>query len=591
MSSERYPNASRTRRKGPGILSGVFIPKIGPEETQKREEETVISSPEKTQDLSLGELNPLIHFIDFANRPAINSLKKVTSEIIESHEGIQPVFMGTEIVTGNDPKEIKLRFIARFETETLNESQMKQLESLAEETYSYSAVRTRKTVDKKKDLVAESYPSTDKLQFQDRNIKGWYLGPGGIPTDPLHQGLYVFKDFGELTSENLLTKDATPNEEPEPEKFLIEVREGGMYQTDIVTLISQVSSIISGQGKMDYGDTVYDAYYKLMRLGLKDFNPNSIYGLQEEVNEIKRRLIYPLTSPKLSKGILQEPSSALLIGVPGTGKTLIAEQLLSEDTGVLIVPITPIDLFKELTTEPSKQFMFKRISSVAKSTGKRVILHIDDVENITEEKEKTQSSLLNLMAGVTDSGFHMIASTNEPERIGNALLQPQRFGVLIYCGLQNDEARKEIIDIHATKETVKEGKSLFESEEVRDLILDEVVKRTEGFTPRFLSEIATVAKSYLLERVARQKGTHINLTEKDLDENHFVLEDWARAVSTVSKKYDREGTKKRDKEIREFTLRTKTALGFRQEDVYDASWQNLDERIAAIRARNKNSQE
>ena len=76
---------------GWGMATGLAKDKFAGKEPARPE---VQSSEEKPQDLSLGELNPLIHPIDFANRPVIESLKKVALDLISAHEGAQPVALG-----------------------------------------------------------------------------------------------------------------------------------------------------------------------------------------------------------------------------------------------------------------------------------------------------------------------------------------------------------------------------------------------------------------------------------------------------------------------------------------------------------------
>lgn len=592
----------QVRRTGPGILEtmsaygpGIAAAHMQQLEAEKQASQTTIETfrkleeeEEKDENLSLGEINPLIHNVDFSNRPVLDSLTHVTLEMIESHGGVKPVKLGAEPVSSADGKKIEPRFIARFEVDSLSDDQFDLLESLVEETYPTLAVRTRKSSDKKMDIPAEEYPPTDKNQMRNTRTAGWYLGPGPMPTEALYPGLFAFKDFGELNSENLLTRKRGENsEEYTQNKWIVEIRDAGMFQTDLVEFITQVSSILGKGEKLPQGDLTYETYYKLMRLGLRDFDQSQVHGMEDEIAEIKRRLIYPLANPELSREISQKAESALLVGVPGTGKTLIAKYLLHEDTGTLIVPITPIDLMIELTAEPEKQRLLKRIGSVGRTTHRKVILHVDDIENVAEEESKSKSNLLNILAGVTDSGFQMIASTNEPEKISPALLQPERFGIILYTGLHDEEARREIIDIHAPREGAKKKSALFTSDEERGIILDEVARRTEGFTPRYLAEIATVAKSYLHERVARERGTHIALTEEDLGENRFTVEDWAKAVSQVSKGYDKEATLKRDKEIQAFVEHNRGNLGFKtvNADLFDPTWQEVGERIAAIRSR------
>lgn len=536
------------------------------------------AAPEQDEELSLGELNPLINPLEFSSGRAIESLKATTLALIEKHGGMSPVKIGAELVSNNEGTRSDPRFIARFETDDLSPKQMLLLEKLVKDLYTGITVRTRKTSDGR-DVLPDQYPPIDRHHVSKSRTGGWYLGPGTLPTDAQHKGLFVYKDFGEITDETFFNKKSGST------KYIVEVRQAGLYQTDLVEFITQVSSVL-GKGKtLPHSSLLYEVYYDLMRIGLKNFDPESVYGMEDALAKIKRGLIYPLANPDLSKGMTQSAESVLLTGVPGTGKTLIAQQLLYEDTGLLILPITPIDLFRELTAEPEKQTLFKRISSVASSTGRKVVLHIDDIENVTEAHEKTQSSLLNLMAGVTDNGFHIIASTNEPEKIGQTLLQPQRFGIVIHFGLQDETARRRILDIHATRQTLREGTPLFESDDERGIILAEIADRTVGFTPRYLAEIATVAKSYLMERVARKKRKSVGLKETDLGNERFTLDDWARALADVSRGYNRKATLDRDDEIRKFIEHVRRDVGFKSGRgvVFDNSWDSVRDRLQAIR--------
>src|SRR5258708_971674 len=104
-------------------------------------------------------------------------------------------------------------------------------------------------------------------------------------------------------------------------------------------------------------------------------------------------------------------------------------------------------------------------------------------------------------------------------------------------------------------ESKKLGMPLFASDEVRNIILREVAAHTAYFTPRYMANIATVAKSYLIDRVAKAKGKIIGLTEADLEGFTFTVEDWERAFAEVSSKYDSEGVKRRDEQLLSFVIK------------------------------------
>jgi SpoVK/Ycf46/Vps4 family AAA+-type ATPase len=182
---------------------------------------------------------------------------------------------------------------------------------------------------------------------------------------------------------------------------------------------------------------------------------------------------------------------------------------------------------------------------------------------MVKNDEATHSTLLNLMQGIKENDFYIIASTNDPEKIDRALLQPQRFGIPIYCGLPVPEARREILSIHSTKESQQLGTPLFENDEVRAVILDAVTRATEDFTPRYIAEIANVAKSHLLNRVSQTRGMTVGLTEADLTAHQFTPEDWEKAYNEVSSRYNKDEITRRDKELRDFVDKyLKVGMGF-----------------------------
>lgn len=493
---------------------------------------------------TLGDLNPLINRTDLGRKESVDAIRHTTLEKIDQYDGLNPKQMESTVVFDPDTGNAELRFVARFEVPELDEDQLVLLEELVTQTYGLS-VRTR-TDSKGNDVPMTSYPPTQLGEEMRSKTGGWYMGPNLTPTNALHQGLFVFRDLGKISKDNFSESlDSTG-------RFIVEIREAGQYQTDLVTFITQVSAILSQRTMLDRGQLLYESYYDLIRLGLKKPETGSIYGMEEAASMIRRELIIPLASPEISGAINEQPQSVLMIGVPGTGKTLMVEQLLQEETGLFVLPIDPFELQKEVAKPKEKQSLMPRIAEVARITGKRVVLHVDDIENMVGADEVTNSTMLNLMAGVQESGFYIIASTNYPEKINNSLIQPQRFSVLIHCGLQNEQARYEILKIHADMESKRLRHPLFASEDIRDIILHEVARHAGNFTPRYLANIVTIAKSFLLERVAEEKGRLSELTEQDLTGHIFKVEDWEKAFAEVDAKYDSRGVADRDNELAKF---------------------------------------
>ena len=496
-------------------------------------------------EFKLGNLNPLINSTDLVRKESINAVKNIARRKIQERGGLSPKTFDSTVVYDPNSKASQLRFVARFETPDLNEEQLCQLEEIVRQTYGLT-VRTR-TDENGNDMHLESYPPTQLVGAQLRaKTGGWYMGPDLTPTSSLHQGLFVFRDLGEINKDNFFSSQESAG------RYIVEIRDASQYQTDFVTFVTQVATVLGKQNIPDRGQLLYETYYDLMRTGLKNAGKGEMYGMEQPADMIRRELIIPLANPDISTGVRQQPESVLMVGVPGTGKTLLVEQLLQEETGVFILPVDALELQRELSYPKDKQYLLPRIADVARITGRRVVLHVDDIENMVTEDEKTNSTMLNLMAGVQESGFHIIASTNYPEKINPSLIQPQRFSVLIHCGLQNQQARYEILKLHALLASDKMEMPLFASDEVRDLILQPVAQHTEGFTPRYLADIATIAKSYLVARVSRETGRTIGLTEADLLGHSFMPDDWQNAYNEVTDKYDARGVILRDQELAEF---------------------------------------
>jgi len=521
---------------------------------QENERIEALKVLEKEQ-IKLGDINPLIHRIDMGRVESVDAVRHAILTKIQETDGLFPERL--EATTVFDPQSEKSasRIIARFEVENLTEDQICLLEKLVEITYGTS-VHTR-TDTKGNDRQPDSYPPTQPGDEMKSKTGGWYMGPDLSATTSLHQGLFVYRDLGPINKSNFLSTQESAG------KYIVEIREASQYQTDLATMVTQVAAILSRNELLDRGQLLYETYYDIMRLGIKTAEENSIYGMEHVLDMIRRELILPLANPDISGGVRQEPQSVLMMGVPGTGKTHAVRVLLQEDTGVFILPIDPFELQKEIANPKDKQTLMPRIAEIARITGKGVVLHVDDVENMVGENEKTSSTLLNLMAGVQESGFYTMASANHPERINPSLLQPERFSVLIHCVLQPENARFEILKIHADKQSVRLGIPLFSSEAARDIILRELAKHTKGFTPRYLSNIVTVAKSHLISRIAAAKDKSTGLMEEDLADFTLSVDDWDKALSEVAAKYDSKEVIRRDEELALFVKHhSKLPTGF-----------------------------
>jgi hypothetical protein len=534
----------------------------------------------KTEEPSLSDLNPLFHPVELFNPPSVETFKNVTLGLIDKYGGLNPDVMKAIVVpSNNDGVKPEFRFIARFEVKGLTKKKIGYLEELVKYTYGSDAKTTKNS--EGVPFPAMNYPHADTRSVDDilnSRLEGWYMGPNTTPLDTLHQGLYLFRDVGITNTKNFLK--TTPAKKP---KYRVEIREASLYQTDLANLIVETASILGKGMPVDYGKLLYDSYYSLMRVGLKKEEEG--YEIDEILRPVLNGLVLPLANPRLADAIDQKPESALLCGVPGTGKSLAAKQLFYRDTGTFIIPMDPMLVVAEVATPPEKRKVLPRISQIRSLSQKPVILQLEDVENLFTDDNKDSSALLNLMAGVQEHGFYVLASTNEPERIDDALLQPQRLGVRVYCGLPQVQARLKMLDMHTPMFT-PEGNPLFSTPEARGLILKLIAENTNNFPPRQLSKIATNAKSILLERVVSKSGKAYGLSEENLNGHTFTVDDWEEALLSTLKTFDIKATEKRDQEIRKFVIQNEqkqSSLGFaRLTNAQTSTFDEVRRKIAAL---------
>ncbi|MBF8249630.1 MAG: hypothetical protein HW400_231 [Candidatus Levybacteria bacterium] len=529
---------------------------------------------------SLGEFNPLLFPPNLGNSEATSALKLVIERRIKNVGGVKPKTVDSVLTFNTFSEKLEPRFVVKFETDSLSESQIDHLEQLTRNMY--GRIITGRTTPSGGHNPISPYPMLEapkknnltRKSFEDQKQLGWYMGEDQRPLSNASEGLLVHRIFDDIgmpaylktrTPKEWFCKDGlvTPTKKAVKTKYNIEIREASMYQTDIVEFATQVSAILSKGKPLDNPKLKYEIYNDLNRLGLKHTTEEDIRGLEEQIERIERTLILPLANLDASSGIDFKPGSILLIGVPGTGKTYVIEYFLQKDTGVFILPIDAQHLATELAQPPEKKTILPRISEVFKQTQIPIILHIDDIENMAPDNEKLiNSTLLNLMAGVRENGFFVIASTNYPEKLTSQLLQPQRLSEVVYFGLQEEGVRLNILKSHANRLTKELSIPLFPSDLEREDILKAIAINTDGFTPRFLAQICTEAKSFYLERMSQLKKTKVGMVEKDLDKT-FQIEDWAKGLTEVWKKYDKTSVLKRDGELKIFAKQHyNSTLGF-----------------------------
>jgi len=226
------------------------------------------------------------------------------------------------------------------------------------------------------------------------------------------------------------------------------------------------------------------------------------YELQEIVDFLKNPKKYLDLGARIPKGIL-------LVGPPGTGKTLLAKAVAGE-AGVPFFSISGSD-FVEMFVGVGASRVRDMFEQAKKSSP--CIIFIDEIDAVGrkrgaglggghDEREQTLNQLLVEMDGFgINEGIIMIAATNRPDILDNALLRPGRFDRQIAVGYPDAKGREEILKVHVRKKPLGE-----------DVNLNTLAKMTIGFTGADLENLTNEAA--LLAVRANRKF----ITMKELDE-------------------------------------------------------------------------
>lgn len=184
---------------------------------------------------------------------------------------------------------------------------------------------------------------------------------------------------------------------------------------------------------------------------------NDVAGLDEAKEEIKEIVEFLKTPKKFTDLGGKIPKGALLVGSPGTGKTLLAKAVAGEanvpffslsgsDFVEMFVGVGAArvrDLFKQAKEKAPCIVFIDEVDAIGRSRGR------GSMPGANDERENTLNSLLVEMDGfATDSGVIILAATNRPDVLDSALLRPGRFDRMISIDKPDLNGREAIFRVH-----------------------------------------------------------------------------------------------------------------------------------------------
>jgi len=211
-------------------------------------------------------------------------------------------------------------------------------------------------------------------------------------------------------------------------------------------------------------------------------------GAKEEVQEIVDFLKSPDKYTALGGKI---PKGAILVGLPGTGKTLLAKAVAGEahvpffslsgsDFVEMFVGVGASrvrDLFKQAKEKSPSIIFIDEIDAIGRARGK------NNFSGSNDERENTLNQLLTEMDGFgSNSNVIVLAATNRADVLDKALMRAGRFDRQIYIDLPDVRERKEIFEVHLRPLKI-----------AKDLDLEFLSKQTPGFSGADIANVCNEA--------------------------------------------------------------------------------------------------
>ncbi|MGC8564942.1 MAG: proteasome-activating nucleotidase [Thermoplasmata archaeon] len=247
-----------------------------------------------------------------------------------------------------------------------------------------------------------------------------------------------------------------------------------------------------------------------------DITYDDIGGLEEQIRDVKETVELPLLNPDLFKKVgIEPPKGVLLVGPPGTGKTLLAKAV-AHNTNATFIRTVGSELVRKYIGEGAR--LVRELFDLAREKSPS-ILFIDEIDAIgsrrldlsTSGDREVQRTLMQLLAEM--DGFDplgnvkIIAATNRPDILDEALVRPGRFDRIIEIPMPNEEAREKIFFIHTRRMNIS------------NVDLKYLSKLTQGMSGADIKAICT------------ESGMNAIRENRD----YVILQDFIKAIEKITK--------------------------------------------------------
>jgi len=294
------------------------------------------------------------------------------------------------------------------------------------------------------------------------------------------------------------------------ERAIVRSSNGTVFQVSInqrldADKLRPGTRIALNQDTLSIIEILHDAWDPMVSGAEMMEKPNTSYesvgGLDEQILQVREAIELPLEKPELFRKVgIEPPKGILLVGPPGCGKTMLAKAVASH-TNASFIRMVGSELAQKYIGEGGR--MVRELFSLAKDKSPAIIF-LDEIDAIgakrldsaTSGDREVQRTLMQLLAEL--DGFDsledvkIIAATNRPDILDDALLRPGRFDRVIEIPLPDETGRKTILSIH------------FEKMSTSRINVAKIVELTEGFSGAEL-KATTVESGMIAIRDNRSK--------------------------------------------------------------------------------------
>ncbi|ODN02917.1 Spermatogenesis-associated protein 5 [Orchesella cincta] len=256
--------------------------------------------------------------------------------------------------------------------------------------------------------------------------------------------------------------------------------------------------------------TVKPSAIKSILIDVPNVKWEDIGGQDDLKFKLKQAIEWPLKHPESFKRLgITPPKGILMYGPPGCSKTMIAKAIATE-SGLNFISVKGSELFSKWVGESEKavQGIFRKARQVAPC-----VIFFDEIDSLGGERgtssgssnvhERVLAQILVEVDGIEAlNDVTVVAATNRPDRIDQALLRPGRLDRIIYVPLPDANTRREILKIRFKKMPIDSK-----------VDIDELVQSTEGYSGAELTAVCHEAALKALEE---------DITSEKISQSHFT---------------------------------------------------------------------